>query len=71
VVQPLDLEEPVSDQKPAPKDTFEPPARSVDEAGEGGEVEGRLFHTAVSQQLEPAGNEELHQAVRGLPVAAH
>ena len=53
-MQPLDLEERVGDQEPSSDDALHPPARRVDEAREGGEVEGRLFHAAVAEQFEPA-----------------
>jgi len=70
-VQPLDLEERVSDQERSPDNAFGPPARGVDVAGKGGEVQRRLLYAAVSKELEPAGDEELRQPVRRIPVAAH
>ena len=55
-VQPLDLEEAASAiSSAAPDDALEPPARRVDEAREGREVERRLLDAAVAEQLERRG----------------
>jgi len=70
-MEPLELEERVGHEQPATGQPLEPPTRRVDEACERSEVERHLFDSALTKQLDAAGDEELHQAVRRVLLAAH
>src|SRR5207244_4082159 len=63
-VEALDLEERVRERDEPPEHALDRVARVVHVAGEGREVERDLLHPALAQELDPAGHEELGQAVR-------
>src|SRR5262249_19459937 len=70
-VQTLDLEVAVGDEEPPARQALEAAARSVDEPREGGEVERDLLDPALPELLDPARDQELHQAVRRVLLAPH
>src|SRR5205823_11425751 len=59
------------EEEAAAHQPLDSPARIVNEAGEGREVQRSLLDAALAELLQAARDEELGQAVRRLVVAAH